>query len=126
MSRQIGVVKLKGTMSGISFYESDGKQLARKANGPSRKKILTHPSFERVRENLLEFGGSAKAASSFRRTFNQLLGSADRRMTGRLISIFKTINLMGKGVRGKRLISLSKHRAELTGFEFHIDRELSS
>jgi hypothetical protein len=39
MGRQVGLIKIKGNIGGVSFYKSDGQDLARVANGPSKEKI---------------------------------------------------------------------------------------
>jgi hypothetical protein len=126
MSTQTGIVKLEGKMDGVSFYRSGGKYLARKAKGPNKKRIKRDPVFIRTRENNLEFGGAAKAASAFRASVSPMLKLADSRVTSRLIAIFREINRRGEGVRGKRPIHLSQHRAQLTNFDFNINILVSS
>ena len=66
MSKQVGLIKLKGNLGGVSFYQSEGTHLARMASGPSKERILNDQAFQRTRENNTEFGGSAMAAKAFR------------------------------------------------------------
>jgi hypothetical protein len=126
MSTQVGIVKLEGKIDGVSFYRSGGKYLARMANGPDKKRIKRDPAFRRTRENNLEFGGAAKAASAFRASVSPVLKLADSRVTSRLIANFREINRRGEGERGKRPINLSQHRAQLANFDFNINLLVSS
>jgi len=66
MSKQMGLIKLKGNIGGISFYKSGGEDLARVANGPSKERIANDATFQRTRENKTEFGGAATAAKALR------------------------------------------------------------
>lgn len=120
MSKQIGLIKLKGNIGGISFYRSGGEDLAKTANGPSKEKILNDPTFVRTRENNTEFGASATAAKALRLalvTAIQTMG--DPRLASRLTKLFKEINLRGVGVRGQRPITLSANRTMLENFDFN-------
>jgi hypothetical protein len=71
MSKQVGLIKLKGNLGDVSFYQSEGDHLARMASGPSKERIMTDQAFQRTRENNAEFGGSAKAAKAFRTVFSE-------------------------------------------------------
>jgi hypothetical protein len=127
MSRQTGLIKLKGNIGGISFYRSEGEDLAKTANGPSKEKILSDPNFVRTRENNTEFGASATAAKALRLalvTAIQTMG--DPRLPSRLTKLFKEINLKGTGVRGQRPITLSANRTMLENFEFNNGVSFSS
>ena len=120
MSKQTGLIKLDGKIGGVSFYRSDGKDLARLAKGPTKEKILTDPAFIRTRENNTEFGGSATGGKALRLALAfALLGMTDRYMGSRLTKIFKEINVKGTGARGQRTISLSGNRSLLQNFEFN-------
>ncbi|HNW97515.1 MAG TPA: hypothetical protein PKK00_03810 [Bacteroidales bacterium] len=126
MSKQTGLIKLKGNIGGISFYKSGGEDLARRANGPSKERILKDPSFVRTRENNSEFGGCAFAAKTLRMALISVIQSkADPRVSARLTQIFKEVNLKGSGTRGQRTIPLSAARSILTGFDFNIKMSLS-
>ncbi|HBS86926.1 MAG: hypothetical protein A2W91_12915 [Bacteroidetes bacterium GWF2_38_335] len=127
MSTQKSLIKLEGNMGGISFYYSDGKFLARMANGPTKDRIEKDPAFKRTRENNMEFGGAAKAAKSFRRALSGILQSmADSRLTARLTKLFKMINLKGAGKRGQRIIELTANRDILANFNLNKDLSFTS
>ena len=119
MSKQMGLIKLKGNIGGISFYKSGGEDLARMANGPSKERIQNDSTFQRTRENNAEFGGSATAAKAMRMALvTALQGKGDPRLPARLTKIFKEVNNKGTGTRGQRSIPLSGNRLMLEGFDF--------
>lgn len=121
MSKQKGIVKLEGNLGGISFYVSDGKYLARVANGPSKERIANDSAFKRTRENNKEFGGSARAAKALRLSMGGLIQTmAGSRFVSQLTALFKSINLKSTtGTRGKRPIRASEHKAMLKNVEFN-------
>ena len=49
MGRQVGLIKVSGNIGGVSFYKSNGEDLARVANGPSKDKIQNDDAFIRTR-----------------------------------------------------------------------------
>lgn len=127
MTKQIGVIKLKGKLDGISFYKSDGNALASMANGPDRARIENDPAYMRTRENNREFGGAASTGKALRMAFAESIRTmADRYFTARLLKLFKEICARGAGARGERTIDISSNRAELKGLEFNRQKPYSS
>lgn len=127
MSKQTGLIRLKGTIGGVSFYKSEGEDLARIASGPDKTRINNDPAFQRTRENNREFGGSATAAKALRISLTYALqGAADSRLVSRLTQLFKRINAKGAGVRGQRAIALSANGSTLVNFEFNRKVSFSS
>ena len=127
MSKQVGLIKLKGNIGGISFYKSGGEDLARIANGPSKERIQNDATFQRTRENNNEFGGAATAAKAVRMGLVTALQSkGDARLPARLTKIFKEINNKGTGLRGQRSIPLSGNKTVLEGFDFNERLNFSS
>ena len=61
MAKQSGLIKLKGTLGGITFYKSQDGYLAREKGGVDAARIASDPSFQRTRENGAEFGRAGKA-----------------------------------------------------------------
>jgi hypothetical protein len=119
MSKQMGLIKLKGNIGGISFYKSGGEDLARMSGGPTKERILNDSTFARTRENNAEFGGSAMAAKALRMAFvTALQGKGDAHLPARLTKIFKEINSKSPGIRGQRRIALTSYGSLLEGFEF--------
>jgi hypothetical protein len=86
MAKQKGIIKLKGTIGGITFYKSqEGGYLAREKGGVDANRIANDPAFQRTRENGAEFGRAGKAGKLLRTALRALLlNSTDSRMVGRL------------------------------------------
>lgn len=130
MAKQSGVPKYIGTLGDIRHFKIKGLPgyYAGLKGGPTAEQIYTAPEFERTRENMNEFGGSAKAGKSVRNGFCQLLNKmADRQLTGRLTSIMKKINLEDQTkARGYRAIEISTQRVYLTGLDFDKSLNLTS
>jgi hypothetical protein len=127
MGRQVGLIKIKGNIGGVSFYKSNGEDLARVANGPSKDKILNGDNFVRTRENNAEFGGSASIAKALRLALaTNLHTMADNRLVSRLTAIFKEICSRSLLTRGQRPIVLSTNRTLLNNLEFNIKLSFGS
>jgi hypothetical protein len=127
MSKQTGLIRLKGTIGGVTFYKSEGVDLARTANGPDKERIENDPAFKRTRENNAEFGGSATAAKAMRVAFASSLNTmADSRLVSRLTRLFKEINAKGNGPRGRRPITISANRTMLDNIDFNKKTVFSS
>jgi hypothetical protein len=126
MSKQIGLIKVKGKLDDVSFYQKDGQNYVRMAKGPSKNRIMTDPAFQRTRENNREFGGSIMAAKAFRKALTPVLKFADRKLGGRSMKVFKSINSKAEGIRGQRPIKLSSHGAVLQKFEINSKLELAA
>jgi hypothetical protein len=60
MAKQTGIIKLKGTIGGISFYKTSDGHLAREKGGVDKSRIQNDPAFQRTRENGAEFGRAGK------------------------------------------------------------------
>ncbi len=127
MGKQTGLIKLKGNIGGISFYQSNGVDLARLANGPSKEKMLNSPAFRRTRENMSEFGGAANVGKALRHAIGQAkISKADAGIVARLQKLFKQICLTGTGPRGQRSIELVAHPELLQNFEFNTSTSFTS
>jgi hypothetical protein len=126
MGRQKGVIRIKGSVSGLTFYKAYGKDLVRKTGGPSRKQILSGEKFERTRENMSEFAGCSKISKSFRKALEPLKPLTDGQFGNRLTRHFRFVTTGDDGIRGKRPIKLSTHRDEFKKFECNINCKLSS
>ena len=61
MARQRSIIKLDGTIGGITFYKSKDGYLAREKGGIPAERIRNDPAFQRTRENGAEFGRAGKA-----------------------------------------------------------------
>jgi hypothetical protein len=128
MARQKGIIKLDGTIGGITFYKStqDG-YLAREKGGVSADKIANDPAFQRTRENGEEFGRAGKAGKLLRNSIRALLQNAsDSRMVGRLTQ--KMVEVIQEDItnpRGQRNV-IDGEAELLEGFEFNISGKLGT
>lgn len=127
MAKQKGIIRLKGSIGGVTFYRSAGDDLARERTSLDKSKIETDPAFERTRENMGEFGASASVGKALRlglagigRSFN------DRYYISRLVKIMKEINARGPGLRGQRAFEIVANSDLLVGFELNSSAVLAS
>jgi len=125
MSKQIGLIKVKGNLDGVSFYQSQGENFVRMAKGPDKKRILTDPAFQRTRENNREFAGCAKAGKALRSALAPVMFIADRQFNARMLRLFKAVNTRSAGVRGQRPIAISGQRALLENLELNQKQSLA-
>jgi hypothetical protein len=66
MAKQVGLIKLSGTLDGVNFYYRKGQAVARKAGGGfNGKAIKTSATMVRVRENNSEFGRCSRLKKVF-------------------------------------------------------------
>ncbi len=127
MSRQTGLVKLKGKMDGVVFYKMNGVDLARMASGPSKEKLMNSPAYRRTRENMNEFGGSATVGKALRLAIRKArFSKADANLAWRLQKLFKQMCLNGTGARGERSFEPVANAELLQQFEFNMKTSFSS
>jgi hypothetical protein len=125
MARQKGVIKLKGKIGDLSFYQSRDGNLVREKGGVDGTRIANDPAFARTRENGAEFGSSATSGKLVRDAVRTLMMSAsDGRVTARLTKLMTSIkNLDVTSARGERTvgtaIALPAAKARLKGFNFN-------
>lgn len=127
MARQTGIIKLKGTIGGISFYKTSDGHLAREKGGIDASRIANDPAFQRTRENGSEFGTAGKGGKLIRVALRNLMQNAsDKRVTSRLtqklVAVVKTDTVNERGYRTIPNGDLSL----LGGFEFNINGKLAS
>ena len=127
MARQRSIIKLDGTIGGITFYKSKDGYLAREKGGISAERIANDPAFQRTRENGSEFGRAGKAGKMLRTALRPLLlNSADGRMVSRLTqAMMKVIQADTVSVRGLRNV-IDGEAELLFGFEFNIRGKLGT
>ncbi|MEI8274271.1 MAG: hypothetical protein WCG08_16785 [Paludibacter sp.] len=132
MARQKSILKLQGTIGGISFYKSKDGYLAREKGGVDASRIANDPGFARTRENGAEFGNSASAGKLLRDAV-RVLGkdASDGRVTARLTQIMAQIKNMDEAnARGERHVGegMAKDEAKalLIGFNFNVNAALGT
>ncbi|MDX2361561.1 MAG: hypothetical protein QNK23_12195 [Crocinitomicaceae bacterium] len=125
MARQKGIIKLDGTIGGITFYKTQDGYLAKEKSGVEADRIKNDPAFERTRENGMEFGTSAKSGKLLRDAIRTMMQNAsDGRVTSRLTKLMTQIkNLDATSERGQRTVGTgmvtSEAKALLNGFNFN-------
>lgn len=127
MARQKGIIKLKGTIGGLTFYKSKDGYVVREKSDIDANRIATDPAFQRTRENGAEFGRAGKAGRILRTAFRALLlNTSDSKMVGRLTQrMMKVIQADATNDRGLRNV-IDGEAELLTGFEFNIRGKLGT
>lgn len=132
MAQQKSILKLQGTIGGISFYKSKDGYLAREKGGVDASRIANDPGFARTRENGAEFGNSASAGKLLRDAV-RVLGKdvSDSRVTARLTQVMAQIKNMDEAnARGERSVAEGMAKVEakllLKGFNFNVNSVLGS
>ena len=127
MAQQKGLIKLKGTMGGITFYKTQDGYLAREKGGGEAERIANDPNFQRTRENGEEFGRAGKAGKLLRNSIRVLLQKAsDRYMVGRLTALMvKVIQMDQTNTRGQRNV-IDGESELIQGFEFNLNAKLGN
>ncbi len=127
MAKQKGIIKLDGTIGGITFYKSQDGYLAREKGGVSADKIANDPNFQRTRENGAEFGRAGKAGKLLRNSIRAMLqNGSDSRMVSRLTQkMVEVIQEDATNPRGLRNV-IDGEAELLEGFEFNINGKLGT
>lgn len=104
MAKQIGIIKIEGTIDQLSFYKSGGMFIVRRKGGADATRIKNDPEFERTRENMREFKHIANIGTLLRRAFYPfLVMNSNVGLVGRMMNHFTKIrNLDDKNERGSR------------------------
>ena len=132
MAQQKSIIKLHGTLNGITFYNSVFGYIARSKGGPSSSQVANDPSFARTRENAKEFGHSSRMGTLLRKTVLTLSKNAsDNRLTPRMAQIMTKIKDTDTlSARGERNVATGLATAQgkelLKGFDFNIKAPLST
>jgi hypothetical protein len=121
MARQIGNIRLTGTIDDLTFYyHPDDGYLAKKKTSHAREKVLSSPGFARTRKNAAEFTETIFSAQLIRLAFAKLIdgiadGKLSSRMNGVISGIVKSDSIHDLGKRQLTFGDLSP----LVGFQFN-------
>lgn len=127
MGRQKGFIRLKGSLGGLTFYDQNGKPLVRTTGGVDGERIATDPQFKRTRENMSEFGGSAKVGKALRMGFAPVVKTmGTSTLAGRVTGLMSRVNKAGTGLRGERGFDIAGNAGLIEGFEFNPEVPLGS
>lgn len=108
MAKQVGSIRLKGTIDGINFYHhKDVGHLARKAGGGYTTAAYKKDKVSRTRENASEFGHCSRAKSKFRIALAPFLCiRKDGRLHSRMIQLFMKLKALDNvNNRGERRVA---------------------
>ena len=125
MAKQKSILKVEGTLDGLTFYKSIDGYLVRTKGGVSKNKIMNDPAFIRTRENIAEFGKTAQSGKLIRTSIGTMLNRAkDARMSSRMLGILSKVRqLDSNSARGARSvnegISTPNGKQLLKGFDFN-------
>jgi hypothetical protein len=127
MAKQSSIIKLEGTIGGISFYKSQDGYLAREKGGVPADRIATDPAFQRTRENGAEFGAAGVGGKLLRAALRPLMINAkDSRVTSRLTkAMVKVVQGDTTNRRGERTVTAGDF-SFLEGFEFNENGKLGA
>ncbi len=127
MARQTGIIRLKGTIGGITFYKTTDGHLVREKGGVDKNRINNDPAFQRTRENGAEFGRAGAGGKLVRKAIRLLLQNAkDKRVTSRLTqSLVRVIKTDPTNERGLRTIP-DGDMSLINGFEFNLNGKLGT
>lgn len=132
MAKQIGLIKLKGTLDDISMYKGRTKvgkkeALARTKGGVDAETIATSPAFQRTRENNSEFGRAGSAGKAVRQAFAPQLQAFNNPLIPSQLTkeMRRLIDLDTVAPRGQRQV-LPANIASLEGFKLNPLAQLDS
>ncbi|CAM4103628.1 hypothetical protein FLAN108750_10435 [Flavobacterium antarcticum] len=104
MAKQVGLLKLRGAIGGITYYKTRHGYLARESSRIDVERVATDPVFQRTREHASEFGRCVRYGALLVRAFKSVVlnasdGKVGNRMTQRM---FKAKNADFKSAPGFR------------------------
>jgi len=88
MAKQVGILKITGTVCGLTFYKLDGQYYVRQKTSLNRKRVMRDRRFARSRECMSRFGQASQIAGQVYRKlparekqpglFGRMTGRANR------------------------------------------------
>ena len=120
MPKQVGLIKIKGTVDNLTFLETQDGLIAKKKRRFNADKLKNDPNYQQVRNTNQEFATGGNAGQLFREAFTTEINKAvDNRMVSRLtrtmIAILRTDPVNEWGNRKVQLGDMEK----LAGFNFN-------
>lgn len=132
MARQNSLLKIEGTIAGMTFYKTKDGYLVKEKSSISKKRIATDPAFQRTRENGQEFGMACKSGKMLRDCIRVFMAhAADDRVVSRLTKVMSGILKEDKtSIRGSRNVATGiktpDGNALLKNFNFNLNAILGS
>ena len=132
MAKAKGPFIIKGTLGGLSFYDSVFGPIVRTKGGPTKNQIKKSPAYASVRRNNSEFANAASAGKVLRQGMRALLGHVDdHRLVWRVTQLMVQLKNLdqdsewGQRVVGKCLLSEAGHQL-LKNFDFNSNMPLKT
>jgi hypothetical protein len=132
MGKINSLVRISGTVSGVTFAQTQFGNLIKTKSSLKKEKIMTDPNFVRTRENMEEFGQAGLAGKLLRDTLGLFSNKYhDKILSARFLKLNLAITKLDTtSARGKRLFSIGIQtvagKAMLNGFEFNESAKLGS
>lgn len=127
MGKQIGVVRIRGTVGNLTFTKSETGEEVRLKSSLSKSKMMKNKNFKRTRENWNEFSRAGSAAKLIRNAFATTIAPiSDPRGYSRLVT--ETLAVVKSDVtndRGKREFPQGD-LTSLINYEFNVRQALES
>jgi len=127
MARQKGLLKIDGTIGGMTFYRTKDGHIVKEQLQSTKGKFDSASSYQRTRENAQEFGMSATSGKMLRDAIRSLMANtADSRVTSRLTQVMSYIlKEDSTSARGDRSVAKGlttvNGKAFLKHFNFNIN-----
>jgi len=132
MAKLKSLIKIEGTLDGLTFYKGKDGYLVRAKGGVSKNRIQNDPAFIRTRENGTEFGHIAKSGKILRQAITPLLADVkDGRVSSRLTKVLSVVkNADLSSARGQRQVGVgiatNEGKQALKTFDFNNNAPLDS
>jgi len=132
MARQNSLLKIDGTIGGMTFTRTKDGLLVKEKVPVTKNKFLTSPKYQRTRENAQEFGMAGTSGKMLRDAIRSFMQNAsDSRVTSRLTQVMSYILKEDKiSLRGSRNVATGIKTPEgkefLRNFNFNIDAIMGS
>ncbi|KFF10635.1 hypothetical protein IW15_20110 [Chryseobacterium soli] len=106
MATYESLIKIKGTVGGLVFYELNGKNVVRKKSGFNKTAFKKSPAYEKVRQNSSEFGHCSKTGKVIRTALDAYIRQAGDPLLyqqfAKVMTEIKNLDLISE--RGKRTV----------------------
>ncbi|AJR03789.1 hypothetical protein [Siansivirga zeaxanthinifaciens] len=132
MAKVNSLIKIEGTLDGLTFYKGKDGYLVRTKGGVSKNRINNDPAYARTRENGAEFGHVAKSGKQLRQALIPLLAEVkDGKLVPRLTKVLSVVkNADVTSARGERQVGIgmttSDGQMEMKNFDFNTNAQLDS
>jgi hypothetical protein len=127
MARQTGILRFKGKMGGLDFYQSEGEDMVRTKTGPTTQQYKNSPEYEGSRQASNDFGKAGGLAGKLKHAIIYMYGKTlNPDINSKLTGIFTSVLAKDKiHPRGERKIFYGDV-SKLVGIDFTANTNLRS